>query len=384
MKKIEIYSVAIVLSLTTVPMHAMFKLLMHSHRKQPVNILHNKRLFGIKVATMPQTAKGVLGDFRLDKKYNVRELLASYIAADKKIDLQCAQWASWQDTQKAYGYFLGHNSAINIKKSLNDNVIDTRYAIRSLYFTQKVAWTFEDLLKYNQEFTHLYSNDAEQWVWCDRTIQSKECNQLLHDITIEQESVATLVDFLSQKPVGESLVSQNKRMSLRDIGSEVSSANAWPTCIFDAEEKKEINHPIKTAENPQTRESDILGSFVNSDFNLYKITDYLRNYLARDLKIEKEYVDTQAKIKDIKKAFQIFLHHNHPVIIYEMLKQQRIEKVHAEAILEFTCHVIFALERYLNKDHLLEDETDVFMLYWTIKRMRDQCGFHLTKLLCKS
>src|SRR6266446_5251474 len=156
------------------------------------------KCYGLVTATIPQTSKGILGNFRLDKKYGLRDYLAQYIALDKQKTLNNARWQDRNSTEIAYNQFLNHNSATAILYALNNNVIDKDYALNALYFTHKVAHEFQEHIEYHQ-----YSNDPEQYIWVDNGAFSPERKQLLKKVKQEQAAVIKLVDFLQQRPLNK-------------------------------------------------------------------------------------------------------------------------------------------------------------------------------------
>jgi hypothetical protein len=135
--------------------------------------------FGIAQAMIPQTATGIFGQFRLDRDYYVGYFLAPYIARNIQKPLREACLVGWQNHKIAYEKFLQHNSSAAIRKALDDDVIDMEYAKRALYFTQKVAWAFQNSIEEDREFTHKYSNDAEQYIYCDESLFSKNVGNCL-------------------------------------------------------------------------------------------------------------------------------------------------------------------------------------------------------------
>jgi hypothetical protein len=159
--------------------------------------------YGLVTATMPQKSNGVLGNFRLDKKYGVTDYLAHYIAFDKKISLQDAVCEGFDTIAQAYKQFLNHNSSAAIQAALNNNVIDTDYAVQSLYFTHKVATQLRDYIEDKKYFTHRYVDDPEQYIWVDIHASNPNRRQLDKDVKNEQKAVIDLVDFLQQRPVNK-------------------------------------------------------------------------------------------------------------------------------------------------------------------------------------
>jgi hypothetical protein len=337
--------------------------------------------YGIKSAELPQAAQGVFGDFRLDRDYGIRAMLAPYIAYNKCIALINARRESWQSTQKAYESFLKHNSVKVIHDALNNNCIDTNYAQKALYFSQKVAWDFESFLEYNRAFTHNNSDDAEQYIYTDRSLFSKECLQLLQLLQKEQRDIEILVDFLKQKPTHQSLFypyEKTKRIEL-----EIQQPRGWGFFVFGEKAKSDevkkhhsFTKPfqqweIEQLEMPQCWSDKILGDFSGRPHG-YTIYDFLRRYLASDLRVSEQEVEQAAQVYDIKKAFEKFIKHNSPSAIYKASDSGVITKHTAYDALYFTRYVTFALEKYVAA--LPEDTCDVtvFELLWEAKKIHAQ------------
>lgn len=325
------------------------------------------KCYGLVTATIPQTSKGILGNFRLDKKYGLRDYLAHYIAFDKQITIGSARGQDHDTTKKAYEQFLYHNSADAVLHTLNNNIIDKDYALNALYFTHTVAREFQENIEYNQYFAHKYSGDAEQYIWVDNDAFSSERHVLLKKIKEEQKTIVKLVDFLQQRPL-------NKEYPAQSCGSIFKKEESSKDWLFSAFPNFIMPEKIVPATVAQTW-NGILGNFVLHDKQPYRsnrtIQDYLQKYIARNVQTpEKEIV--QVTFLDIKKAFELFAHHNHPDAIARDFEDRKITKQHAKDALEFTFWVIRALENYLVNVQDDSYEMELFDLFWLIERMKEK------------
>ena len=154
--------------------------------------IHNQ-VYGLKTEAMPQTLTGIFGEFKFDKKYGIRDYLGQYIAVDKQESLNC------DVIEKAYREFLKHNSSHAINLALTNKVIDIGYAVKALYFTQRVTEEFEDFIESNLKFTNQQQDDPERYIWAHKHSFYTKRTQLLKDVQDEQKAVVALVDFLHQK-----------------------------------------------------------------------------------------------------------------------------------------------------------------------------------------
>lgn len=102
------------------------------------------------------------------------------------------------------------------------------------------------------------------------------------------------------------------------------------------------------------------------------IQDYLCKYIAKDLKILEEEVASEARFDDIKRAYGLFMQHNHPDAILKDFEQRLITKQHAKDALEFTYWVTDALERYLKDVNNDVYKKDLVELFWQINRMKEK------------
>lgn len=329
--------------------------------------------YGSKPVTIPQTAGGIFGSFKLDGYYGIRVMLAPYIAFNENISLYSAKWENWQKTQRAYDCFLQHNSTDAIVKALDNNSIDTEYAIRALYFSQKVAWSFEEHLEYNRKFTSSYSDDSEQYIYTDSSLYSTQCSQLLRLLEKEQNKIASLVDFLQQSPKGPSLTDEHTKA--KRMGLTTPMPRGWSGFIFsdrqDPKSHKFSKRNIELITIPQGWKNTFLGNFPDRRYG-YTIYDFLRKYLAIGLQVSESKVEDKAQLCDIKEAFECFLYHNSPDRIYNAFDAKEIDWHKAYDALYFTRFVTSALEKYIA--NLSEDACDVtvFELLWKAKRIYDQ------------
>jgi hypothetical protein len=313
--------------------------------------------YGLATATMPQKSKGVLGEFRLDKTYGVRDYLGQYIAHNKKISLEDAHWEDFNAIKKAYQQFLKHNSSTAIQGTLSNNIINKDYAVQALYFTYKVVKELEAHIGYTQDFAHQYSNDPEQYIWVDNDAFKSNRRQLLKDIECEQKSIIDLVDFLQQEPA-------NKDFKIESFGSvfkKEESSRGWSFTLPERIEKRPIPHRIAHVHD------GVLGEF---DLNReYTIQEYLKKYLDDQ--------DDKVEWRALKKAYDDFLFYNMPSRIRdvfetsEKIKNKKIKMVwssrpivenatekEVEEALLFTRDVAWAMQCYLYLDKIDDDCTD--------------------------
>jgi hypothetical protein len=319
--------------------------------------------YGLIPAAIPQTSKSILGNFRLDKEYGVRNYLAQYIAFDKQVTPQSALWADFDAIKRAYQQFLTHNSSDAIQVALNNNVIDKDYAVQALYFTHKVAIELQDFVEYHQDFVHEYANHPEQCI-----------HKLLKDIKCEKKAIVSLVDFLQQKPMHkdykrESISSVFRKENVPTIARHfISHGIAHDVQLF----AQLGSAPATVA---QTWDG-LLGNFAFSKKQNGKmecvIQEYLCKYIARNLEIPEDAVMNEAIFLDIKKAFDMFVNHNHPDAILRDFENEKINKQHAKDALQFTGWVIRALEEYLANFKDDSYEMELFELFWNINRIKDR------------
>jgi hypothetical protein len=370
--------------------HVMHGMLVAKKYVRPLNVAYNrdfclkKEVYnsGLQIATTPQTSKGVLGYFRLDKTYGVRDYLGQYIAFDKKISLGEARWENFDVIKKAYKQFLTHNSSDAIQAALNNNVIDKDYAVQALYFTYKVVRKFQEHIEYQQHFAHAYANDPEQYIWVDNDAFKSNRFDMLREIKHEKKTIVSLVDFLEQKP-------ENKKFDLERFSENVfkkkrSDYNGWTLKTpIQYQKIAHVHVDVKPATVAQTWEG-ILGNFGFSkkqkSNNRGIIQDYLCKYIARNLQISEDAVEKEATFLDIKKAFKMFVKHNHPDAILRDFEYGLINKQHAKDALLFTGWVIHAFEEYLGEiSHydasekcLIINEMEIFELFWIVDTMKDK------------
>ncbi len=311
--------------------------------------------YGLATATMPQTSKGVLGEFRLDKTYGVRSYLGQYIAHNKKISLEDAHWEDFNAIKKAFQQFLSHNSSIAIQDTLNNNVINKDYAVHALYFTYKVVKELQEHIEYNQDFAHQYAHDPEQYIWVDNDAFKSNRRQLLKDIECEQKSIIDLVDFLQQRPVNKN---DTTRLS-GGVFDKRESSSWWSFTLPERIGKRPMPHRIAHVHD------GVLGAF---NFNQeYTIQEYLKKYLDNQ--------DDKVEWRALKKAYDDFLFYNMPSRIRdafetsEKIKNKKIKMVwssrpivenatekEVEEALLFTRDVTWAMQCYLHLDTTIDDD----------------------------
>lgn len=353
MKKIQKYSVLFLVICS----HATHGMLVNKKCAQVLKAAGNLHLFfkketngyGLVTALMPQTAKGALGQFRLDKLYGVRDYLGQYIAFNEKISLQEARWENFDAIQKAYKQFLSHNSSVAIQTALNNNTIDTDYAVKSLYFTHKVVTELQEHIEYQQDFAHRYSNDPEQYIWVDENAFNAERKCLLKDAQQERAAIVKLVDFLQQKPVNESF-----KVNAYSMFKSEESSYGW-TFSLDLSRSEKLITPSRLAHV----HDGVLGTF--DPHQKYTIQEYLKKYLDK--------IDDKVEWRALKKAYNDFLFYNKPSHIRhvfetsEKIKNKEIKmlwssyhvvenvtKKEVEQALLFTRDVAGAMRRYLGLD----------------------------------
>lgn len=295
----------------------------------------NSKNYGLTAAKMPQKANGILGNFRLDKKYGVRDYLGQYIACNEQQSLEKARWEGFNAIQYAYQQFLNHNSSKAIQDALNNNVIDTDYAMHALYFTHKVITEFQEHIEYNQEFANHYSNDAEQWIWVDEKAFNVDRFDILKNIKSEKKTIVELVDFLRQ----QSAHKPTTRQQPDGVFKKEEFFRDW-SCTLKL---PVVNHPITPYRIAYVHDG-ALGKFDRD--RRYTIQEYLKKYLDKQ--------DDTVEWRAIKKAYDSFLFYNMPSRIQKSFdcskNAKNITQEEIEAALAFTRDVACAMRCYLELD----------------------------------
>ena len=276
---------------------------------------------GIIEATMPQKIKGVLGDFRLDKKYGVKNYLAQYIAYNSTISSIHTEYNEFNAIEKAFQQFLNHNSFTAIQVAFNKNVIDKNYAIQALYFTYKLVMELQDWV------IHQYSDDVERWV--DYATFSANRNRLLTNIESEKKEIEALVDFLQQKPVDkDDKIGRIKRIFEKEKSSECGQSQKN---FFGSYRIAHVHEGVLGIFDPQKQ---------------YTVQEYLKKYFDQQ--------DDTVEWRALKKAYEHFLFYNSPYWIKDVVKvpqgQEVIESFSRKRVTEalsFTRDVACAMQRYL-------------------------------------
>lgn len=329
MKNLQKYSVLLVV----VWSNAMYGMLVS---KKCVNNLKTTMNYGLVTATMPQRAKGSLGNFRLDKQYGARDYLGQYIAFNNHGSLGKAVWQGFNSIESAYKQFLSHNSSAAIHAALNNNIIDKDYAVQSLYFTHTVAAALQYHIEFQQDFAQKYANDSEQYIWVDNDAFNLNRRQLLHTIEREQKAVVDLVEFLQQKPVNKDY----KVKSSTGIFKKEKSSHGWSftypfTYHLSTTQNRIQPHRIAHAHD------GVLGTF--NPQREYSIQSYLQKYL--------EACDDKVEWRALKKAYNDFLFYNMPSRIRQSFENSKnVTKEEVTEALLFTSDVASAMKRYLDLD----------------------------------
>lgn len=310
------------------------------------------KFYGLIGVTIPQTAKGVLGNFRLDNGYGIRDYLAQYIAFDKQITLGSARWEGFDAIENAYKQFLNHNSFAAIEGALNNNIIDKDYALNALYFSHTVARQFQEHIEYSQDFARQYSSDPEQYVWVDNNAFNSERYALLKKMKEEQKAIVKLVDFLKQRPI-------NKEYSITSYGSifkkEETLRRGWSAFEFDTYS----NNVIKPCRIGHVHDGP-LGTF--DPFKEYTIHEYLKKYCEK--------TEDTIEWRVLKKAYNDFLFYNEPSSIQRSFEISRdvqagkikliwsrspivynVTKKDIKEAMFFTKAVAQAMQQYLGLDY---------------------------------
>ena len=287
-----------------------------------------KRISPYRIA---HTHDGVLGTFDPQKRYTIQEYL-------KRYRQECDDKVEWRALKTAYDDFLFFNMPSSIQHSFENskNAKNIIYSSRpvvenvsqkevkqALLFTRDVARA----MRYYLRLDHCVSFTCQDFDDC--TDDNCLCSGLYNQVAKLKDDDVTLFAQLGVEPA--------------------AIAQTW---------------------------DGILGNFALSKKQNGKaqctIQDYLCKYIARNLHIPEEAVATEATFIDIKKAFELFVGHNHPDAILRDFENELITKEHAKDALTFTFWVVNAFEKYLEDFQNDSHEMELFELFWQINRMREK------------
>jgi len=245
-----------------------------------------KSLPKIYVKTLPQTARGALGNFRLvSKEYTINQFLKKYLKKNEFKD------PSRLDIQKAYELFLGHNSADALKKALSNNEIDEKFALKALFFSKFVASSYRQYLRNSTSWSDEIDEEDDRLTNHLSNKIKKEndrlTDRLIDEIEKENDRLTDLMAILSKKYKNDEVKSYH-RQSLQ--------------CIMSIKPRHTV-----------FLHYDTLGYFDKKIH--YTVQEYLKKLIVEQMgtaEYEKHMINNTVSWKYIKAAYLYFLQYNRP------------------------------------------------------------------------